>query len=33
MKYAKEVLKKELEAKKSKIKMKYLDYDWSLNGK
>jgi len=33
MKYAQEVLKKELEAKKSKIKMKYLDYDWSLNGK
>ena len=33
MRYAKEDLKKELEAKKSKIKIKYLDYDWSLNGK
>lgn len=33
IKYAKEDLKKELVAKKSKIKIKYLDYDWSLNGK
>lgn len=33
IKYAKEDLKKELEAKRSKIKIKYLDYDWSLNGK
>jgi len=33
MKYAKENLKKELEAKRLKIKIKYLDYDWSLNGK
>jgi len=32
IKYAKEDLKKELEAKRSKIKIKYLDYDWSLNG-
>ncbi|MBW2246449.1 MAG: hypothetical protein JRF62_04495 [Deltaproteobacteria bacterium] len=28
---AKEDLKKELEAKRSKIKIKYLYYDWSLN--
>jgi len=33
IKYAKEDLKKELEAKRSNIKIKYLDYDWSLNGK
>jgi len=33
IKYAKEDLKKELEVKRSKIKIKYLDYDWSLNGK
>ena len=33
IKYAKEDLKKELESKRSKIKIKYLDYDWSLNGK
>jgi len=33
IKYAKEDLKKELEAKRSKIKIKYLNYDWSLNGK
>ena len=32
IKYAKEDLKKELEAKRLKIKIKYLDYDWSLNG-
>ena len=32
MTYAKKDLKKELEAKGSKIKIKYLDYDWSLNG-
>jgi hypothetical protein len=28
---AEEDLKKELEAKRSKIKIKYLYYDWSLN--
>jgi len=33
MTYANENLKKELEAKQSTIKIKYLDYDWSLNGK
>ena len=33
MKYAKEDLKKELEVKRSKIKIKYLNYDWSLNEK
>jgi len=33
IKYAKEDLKKELEAKRSNIRIKYLDYDWSLNGK
>jgi hypothetical protein len=32
-KYAKGDLKKELESNKNKIKVKYLDYDWSLNGK
>ena len=32
-KYAREDLKKQLENNKSKIKVKYLDYDWSLNGK
>ncbi|MGB2929721.1 MAG: DUF547 domain-containing protein [Desulfobacterales bacterium] len=32
IKYAKEDLEKELEAKRSKIKIKYLYYDWSLNG-
>ncbi len=31
-KYAKEDLKKQLEAGRGKIKVKYLDYDWSLNG-
>lgn len=32
-KYAKGDLKKGLEANKGKIKIKYLHYDWSLNGK
>jgi hypothetical protein len=33
LKYAKEDLKEQLESNKNKIKVKYLDYDWSLNGK
>ena len=33
LKYADEDLKKELVANKEKIKITYLDYDWSLNGK
>ena len=33
LKYSKGDLKKRLEANKGKIKVKYLDYDWSLNGK
>ena len=33
LKYAKGNLKEQLEANKEKIKVKYLDYDWSLNGK
>lgn len=33
LKYAQGNLKKRLEDNKSKIKVKYLDYDWSLNGK
>jgi len=33
LKYAKGDLKGQLEANKEKIKVKYLDYDWSLNGK
>ena len=33
LKYAQGDLKKQLEESKSKIKVKYLDYDWSLNGK
>ena len=32
-KYAKGDLKRLLEARRGKIKVKYLDYDWSLNGK
>ncbi len=32
LKYAEGDFKKQLEAKKEKIKVKYLDYDWSLNG-
>jgi hypothetical protein len=32
-KYAKGDLEKRLESNKNKIKVKYLDYDWSLNGK
>lgn len=32
-KYATGKLKKELVAQKGQIKVKYLDYDWSLNGK
>lgn len=31
--YGQGELKKELAAKKDRIKVKYLDYDWSLNGK
>lgn len=31
--YADDHLKKELEAKKNSIKVEYLSYDWSLNGK
>jgi hypothetical protein len=31
--YADDHLKKELEAKKNNIKVEYLSYDWSLNGK
>jgi len=33
VKYANGDLKGQLEAKRGKIKVKYLDYDWSLNGK
>jgi hypothetical protein len=33
LKYAEGDLKKGLEANKEKIKIRYLDYDWSLNGK
>jgi hypothetical protein len=33
LKYAKGDLKEQLEARRGKIKVKYLDYDWSLNGK
>jgi hypothetical protein len=33
LKYAEEDLKEQLEVNKEKIKVKYLDYDWSLNGK
>ena len=32
-KYAKGTLKKELTSQKDQIKVKYLSYDWSLNGK
>jgi len=31
--YAREDLKKRLEDNRDKIKIKYLDYDWSLNGR
>ena len=33
LKYANQEFKKELEAKKDRIKVKYLNYDWSLNRK
>jgi hypothetical protein len=33
LKYAKGNFKEELEAKKGKVKVKYLHYDWSLNNK
>jgi hypothetical protein len=33
LKFTKEDLKEQLEASQEKIKVKYLDYDWSLNGK
>jgi len=33
LKYARGDLKKQLESNRTKIKVKYLDYDWSLNGK
>ncbi len=32
-KYANESFKKELETKKNMLNIKYLRYDWSLNGK
>jgi hypothetical protein len=32
LKYAKGDLKEQLEANKEKIRVKYLDYDWALNG-
>jgi hypothetical protein len=32
-KYAEKDLKKKLETRQGNIKIKYLDYDWSLNGK
>lgn len=32
LKFAEGEFKKQLEAKKDQIKVKYLDYDWSLNG-
>jgi len=32
LKYAEGDLKKRLEANRSNIKIKYLNYDWSLNG-
>jgi hypothetical protein len=31
--YAREDLKKRLEDNRDKIKIKYLEYDWSLNGR
>lgn len=33
LKYAENILKKDLEAQRDQIKIKYLHYDWSLNGK
>lgn len=33
LKYASQDLKRQLEVKKETIKIKYLKYDWSLNGK
>jgi len=33
LKYAQGDLKKQLQDRKSKLKVAYLDYDWSLNGK
>ena len=33
LQYAKGDLKRTLETNRGKIKVKYLDYDWSLNGK
>jgi len=33
LKYAEKDMKEELAAKKEKIRISYLDYDWSLNGK
>jgi len=33
LKYTKGDLKRQLEVRRGKIKVKYLDYDWSLNGK
>ncbi len=32
IKYADEPLKKQIQARQDQIKVKYLDYDWSLNG-
>ena len=33
LRYAEGELKRQIEARRGKIKVKYLDYDWSLNGK
>lgn len=33
LRYAKGDLKKQLESKREKVQIEYLDYDWSLNGK
>jgi len=33
IKFVDEELKEKLAANRDKIKVKYLDYDWSLNGK
>jgi hypothetical protein len=33
IKFADDSLKKQLQARKDEIKVKYLDYDWSLNGR
>jgi hypothetical protein len=33
LKYAREDMKRRLEANRDKIKIEYRDYDWSLNGR